>query len=408
MKKHLYGIDFLRGLGIFFVVILHSAFYYYGGLFSLDLNNPPAIVTVIGLLLMFAGMFAMISGLVHYYQFLSRIDRGVDPKAALKHQLLGGAFVLAAAYAYFLFTGPGLVLFDTSSFDNSFFVELIRNGRVMTLSLDRILYVDSLVMIGMNILLCGVLSFIINKIVKDRSRYSLIYFILGTIFFLLSIVRIPLYEIYLKAIENKSFGIVLLLNWLVNKNNPIFPFFAFAIMGMSIASVIIFNGIEKIRSRILPFGTIFFVVGVVFYIILPDTMLQRSIDLKWYSIMLAQLGLFAIIITGAIYYFDVKKKNDKFSFITKFIRRFGVAGFTVFFLESIVSAIIFVVIRSIVPEISFTMGQSLIFGFSLSIGWGLLLILWEKVNYKYGIEYWYTVIGKRKTGSTKGDKLRGE
>ena len=59
------GIDFLRGLGIFCLVIMHTAFYYFSGLWDLDLESPPLIITVIGFLLMFAGLFGMISGLVH-------------------------------------------------------------------------------------------------------------------------------------------------------------------------------------------------------------------------------------------------------------------------------------------------------------------------------------------------------
>ncbi len=64
-NKNILGLDVLRGIGIFTVIFLHSAFYYYDDIFQLDFNEPPLIITLIGLLLMFAGLFAMISGLVH-------------------------------------------------------------------------------------------------------------------------------------------------------------------------------------------------------------------------------------------------------------------------------------------------------------------------------------------------------
>lgn len=72
MRKNWEGLDVLRGIGIFVLLVMHSAFYYFDGLYDLDLNNPPLIVTLIGLMLMFAGVFAMISGLVHTHQFLRK------------------------------------------------------------------------------------------------------------------------------------------------------------------------------------------------------------------------------------------------------------------------------------------------------------------------------------------------
>jgi len=69
MKKHYAGLDMLRGLGIFILLWMHTAFYYFDGLYDLDFNNPPPIVTLIGLMLMFAGIFAMLSGTAHTIQF---------------------------------------------------------------------------------------------------------------------------------------------------------------------------------------------------------------------------------------------------------------------------------------------------------------------------------------------------
>ena len=73
-SKRFVGIDFLRGIGIFVVLILHTAFYSFDGIFDVDFSNPPLMITIIGLLLMFAGIFAMVSGFAHTTQILSRIE----------------------------------------------------------------------------------------------------------------------------------------------------------------------------------------------------------------------------------------------------------------------------------------------------------------------------------------------
>jgi hypothetical protein len=407
LKQHLTGIEVLRGIGIFGVAALHSMFYYFSGLFEVDLDNPPIIVTIIGLLLMFAGLFAMISGFVHNLQYDRRLEMKVPPAQILKHRLAAGGFVLIVAYIYFIFTGPGLAIFETSSFDNSILVELIRNGRFAGLSQARLLYVDSLVMIGMNIILCALIAHFANRIVRNRERLPAIYLISGCLVFALSLVRIPLYEIYLKAVEMQNLPAVLALNWLVNKNNPILPFLAFGLFGMWIAESALQKGIRGIFKRILPVAAPMLIAGIALYILLPDTMLKRGIDPLWYAIMLAQLGLFSMIIAGFIYFYDGRKDGGgKTSRLTRYFTRFGVAGLTVFFLESVVSACVYRILQLTIPGLAFSMTEAIIYGICLASVWGFALMLWEKSNYKYGLEYWYSRLTGRFGGSTKDAELK--
>ncbi len=72
------------------------------------------------------------------------------------------------------------------------------------------------------------------------------------------------------------------------------------------------------------FGVFTFFVGVWLYLNLPDTMLKRSIDLKWYSIMIAEIGLFLLVVCWFLYGFE-KKTKDTLSPVGRFFYRFGVA-----------------------------------------------------------------------------------
>ena len=101
MRSHYKGLDVLRGLGIFSVLSLHTAFYYFDGVYDLDLNSPPLIITIIGFLLMFAGLFAMISGFVHTLQTYRRIkEKGVTLKNTMKYSFIAGLYILLIAYLY--------------------------------------------------------------------------------------------------------------------------------------------------------------------------------------------------------------------------------------------------------------------------------------------------------------------
>jgi hypothetical protein len=173
---------------------------------------------------------------------------------------------------------------------------------------------------------------------------------------------------------------------------------------MWIGSSLIAYGWKKTNPKVLIVSLVLLVTGVVMYITLPDTMLERSIDMKWYSIIIAQLGLFMLLVLGALKLFDFNKHTSlKHNFIVTFITRFGVAGLTVFFLESILSAIIFRLLQFVIPGLTFSISQALLYGFSLSLFWGIILIFWEKSGYKYGLEYIY---GKTVSISGKSSKLQ--
>jgi hypothetical protein len=139
--------------------------------------------------------------------------------------MVSGLLILIVAYLYFIFTGPGLANMSTKFMSNSILVELFTSGNLIGTTLERVLYVDSLVMIGMNILLMGVFFRLHHRLFKKVNANF--YLISAILFFILSLIRIPLYTIYLDALDSGNWPITLLLNWLVNKNNPVFPIFIF-------------------------------------------------------------------------------------------------------------------------------------------------------------------------------------
>jgi hypothetical protein len=409
MKRQYLGLDILRGFGIFMVVWLHSAFYYFDGLYDLDLNNPPLIVTLVGLLLMFAGLFAMISGTAHTLQLHRKTDSGYGLKKILVFNSIGGLLILAIGYAYFIFTGAGLVHFETRSMNNSMLVDLIRYGRISTVLSERVLYVDSLTMIGMNILIMGLIFVLASRWVRNKKlrSWSSFYLLSALGVFLVSLVRIPLYDVYLKAVAGKQLGMVLLLNGLVNKNNPLLPYLAFGLMGAWLASMLKERGWRSLVRTALPLSLALLTTGVVLYIGLPDTMLQRSIDLKWYAIMTAQLGLFLGMMLVVLRHYDFRREEDTrhMSSVSTFVYRFGVAGLTAFFLESVVSACIYRVLSLVTPGLHFGLITALLYGFVLALCWGFFLMLWEKVQFRYGLEYFYCSILDRFGESEKRHKL---
>ncbi len=406
MRKHYIGIDVLRGLGIFSVISLHTAFYYFDGIFDLDLNDPPLIITIIGFLLMFAGLFAMISGFVHTLQAYRKIkEKNFSLKDTLKYSVIAGLYILVIAYFYFLVTGPGIILFNTNSYDNSILVELIKNGRLIFPSQERILYIDSLVMIGSNIILVSLITILGFKLVKDDNKRSLYLYIAGVIILVISIFRIPLFDTYLRARNDSNYFVVLILNWFVNKNNPVLPFLAFALFGGWLATLIMNGDVKKTRLYTITSGVLFIIIGLFIYVTAEETMLERRIDYTWFGIVVFQIGLFKLMILGFLKIYDKKYSQQDINIVSRFLYRFGIAGLTIFFIEQLFSSSLKEIMLLFNSDLYLSIPTSISIGVVLAFIWGLLLIVWSKYNYKYGIEYFYTRIMRKYGGSEKESKL---
>lgn len=400
------GLDVVRGAGIVGVVLMHTAFYHFDGIWEIDFANPPLLITLIGFLLMFAGLFAIVSGFAHASRFEQRLGEGDRPRRALASRVVPGLFMLAAAYAYFLFTGPGIVHFETQTWNNSVLVELIRTGRFPGWSPERLLYIDSLVMIGMNAILVGLFLSLLRLVRCEAARRWLTLGAAVAVL-VLSLLRIPLYATYLDATESGNRLLVYGLNGLVNKNNPLLPYAAFALFGA-------WMGLEFARDerrslrRAAGLGGFLFVAGMALYVLLPDTMLERAIDAQWYAIMVAQAGLFMLFVCLALWLYDVRKARGAggTSRLTRFFRRLGVASLSVYFVESVVSALVFRGIRAAWPGFRLGMYEAVAIGLAFAIAWGVFLVAWEKTGYRFGLERLYCRVMRSVGGSAKEAKLR--
>jgi len=263
---------------------------------------------------------------------------------------------------------------------------------------------------------------------------------LGGIVMALSLLRLPLYPLYQDAVARHQWLQILLLNWLVNKNNPLLPYLAFGLLGAWIG-LLLENSQQaaawkRNRLQIGLLGLALLMIGLILYICLPDTMLQRAIDGKWYSIMLFQLGLFMLLILAAVSRLDPPGKSEpghpkparlksttpeagnqkpgtpdarssQPGTICRFLLRFGTAGLTAFFWESVLSALSWRLLTFFWPNLQLEIVPALAYGFLLALLWGLILTFWSRWRYIGSLEWLYGQTIRILSGaSRKAEKLR--
>jgi hypothetical protein len=234
--------------------------------------------------------------------------------------------------------------------------------------------------------------------------------VIATLLVAASYTRIWLYPMVQAAIAQRDWPVILGLDYLANKNNPILPFLGFGLFGSLLGVRLhLIEDFRKATRPVVVMGAVWLVAGVAGYVSLPDTMLQRDIDPMWFTIMVAQVGLFLMLSVAFVRYFDKAAVERTASRVERsgFVRRFGVAGLSVFLLETPVREALAKAMSWVAPGWNETMAAALLFGAVLVVAWGLVLASWERVGYAYSVErllVW--VMGRAGKASTKLDPVQ--
>lgn len=387
MRFRLLSLDVIRGIGLVGVVFLHTALYQYGGLFSLDMDNPPVTVTIIGFLLMWAGLFALVSTCAYAIQLYRRMQEHQPIGRLVRDLIVKGLLVLVLSVVYFMVFGPALVNFDADQYTHSLLGGLLHEGRWTPFSFERLVYVDALVMLAWNVIFFGFFTWLLKPKFERIQHFSVWLMIIGTVVVFAGAVRIPLFSWYESYIDSSNPFLGWAVSQLVNKNNPILPFLGFGLIGASIGFSVAQDW-QRIRRRTVGLiGLAWLIVGGVTMFLLPDTMLERTIDWTWYAITFVLLGLFILLLVGLQRLFDAPARQALFHRRLYPLLRFGRVPLTVFFLETPVRELYMHVWNAIWPGWSDTIPVTLMFAASLVGLWAIFLWLWEKASYIGTVEW---------------------
>jgi hypothetical protein len=227
---------------------------------------------------------------------------------------------------------------------------------------------------------------------------------------LLSLARIPLYPLAEQAVKRGNVVAAIFLGFLVGKNNPILPYLGIGLFGTWLGLALARSQApRRTLGSFALFGVLWLGAGLVGLFALPTTMLEREVDLYWYFIMLFQLGLFLLLVAAALSVVDFwNSMPPALARALKPIRRLGLVSLSIFYLETVLSQILVVLVDALFPGWSLDIGPCLAFGALNALLWVGIVALWARFDFRYSME-WLTVhvytLFKRPSNKVKAQYL---
>ena len=441
--KRFASIDFLRGLAIVMMLLLHVVM----DVFAIDeyINKLDQVgaINLLALLIFpylggLAGLFLMVSAMGNMVGMRKNLEKGFDTWSIAKKQVVGGFLIVVFAHILEATLGYhgslGQIMDHLNNLDGAgteWSVDAWRSNGY---------HFETIHTIGWCVILNGIVQgYIASKwdLQNDGKKVIKIYWILAGIVLLMTPVVWELVSTLIpgypwensmwKPVIGESpwydFIIMFFVNPLAAPVEPIFPYLATSFLGSLIALHMTEPKGSFDRSfvkKIFGFGVLMFIVGFIGVVILLVGLgdFDAAIDLYkviydhrkwtsdagvtggWFWQWMTLNGASLMIVTMAIRVAEYRGNTEKFARITTFFRRFGFVAFTVYIIQWIYFVMHFVV-SSASPGVDPYarmpwIGTWLTLILTLVV-FNILLKLWSKKGFIGTVEWMIVTIANRLT-----------
>jgi uncharacterized membrane protein len=407
------GIDKLRGLAIIFMLLMHNFQFFEGDLNTLanaSTSNP--IASIIKFLGRWAGLFVIISGFVNTISIYHGIKKGKKtPESSLKELFIIGIWFIIIEHVCRLFfsrttRGGGVYGLDEGPFHYSIITSWIETGTIQRpTAYSLYIYMSFVSCLGLALIILGVILFFLFRKngIKNSRRNYIVLGTLGTISILFTPLGILwLRPIWIKAIEQKNIGVIVLMGILIGDTHPLLPLLGYILYGSILGLAFGQNIPKKLILRIFgPLATLYVVVGGVLYIILGDPPTSNILQTTPIQVTFLQIGLMVWLLIG-VYWFNAttqppklnsnknqeKKQNKPRKTSSPILEKFGRTSLTIYLVEGFLGTFIKVLILDVLFQgwaTNFTF--IILYSLGLISLWSVILVLWEKLGYKNSLEW---------------------
>ncbi|MHA2502066.1 MAG: hypothetical protein ACXAE3_04295 [Candidatus Kariarchaeaceae archaeon] len=435
MAKRLLFLDFLRGIAMMILIIVHVLVHGVWFYPEIALALVPGwVLIVLGPLVIFAtwaGIFAIVSGLASVYNLHDQvIIRGKPFWQAAKVRLFNSSMVLVGHLIYVTLTAhrrnipyPGVI--DQEE------IHTIITGSAENLTFYWppdwmfFFFADAIGMIAMSGFISVFVIWIAWKI-NGKDNHNRNYKMILAVSLVWLAVSIPVwnwgYLIIIDLLKNGSFGALVLaklMSFFFGAFQPMFPLAGFTMMGVVVGLLLAENfrslqdpeyttDVPDVRQFIKRWAGIFFLLFIFFLVI--DLTVNGKAPLEIfeykvipYTLFTFNMSMMLLSILALLNWFEYKSYDQRVAIAkrTVFVRRFGLVSLTIYLTESVVNGFFSSVFHLIFDDPSTPDFQELMlngFGITLYVIvvfglWLVFLSLWEQSGFKYGAEYWIVRIG---------------
>ncbi len=400
LSKRIQSLDAIRGLALIFILLFHSSIYNFANIHKIDFSNPPILIVLMSFMALWGGIFVLYSLVVNTLMFLRR--SGAEPAAKTWHFLLiTGMIYLFLHFILNIFLGRWNIDFVNNQPDLTFVAGSLRNLTPSLPPVTKFFEGSSLSTIAFNlVIVTGILALLLRN--SGISKITRNYLILGSAGFfimILSFLRVPLYPVFARSIEDGNALLSVLLSFVLANPYPLLPYLSYGFFGAMIGLMIYGERNDLLKKIIIPFGVFFFLFGIAGMMNFDKTISKP--DYFWYFKTNFELGVFLLL--AVLILLGLEKKTNFLKNIS-LIKSFGRISLTIYLLETLLSEILRILLHGFIPDWDQTINGCLLFGGLNIFVWSLILFFWRKVDFKYSLEYFlikaFKKLGKQSTKLT--------
>jgi hypothetical protein len=218
----------------------------------------------------------------------------------------------------------------------------------------------------------------------------------GTAIMLLSFVRVWIYPFFAAQTESGNYLAGILLSFLIANPYPLLPYLAYGIFGVMIGLMIHQRRDLLLKRLMVPLGLFFLVYGIAGMMNFDKTISKP--DFFWYFKTNFELGLFILMVVLCRF---IPAPGSRLLSGLTLIQWFSRVSLTIYLLETTVSESLRIAGLRLIPGWNETINGCLLFGALNIVIWAIILFFWQKVGFRYSLEYFWVILfdrlGKKST-----------
>lgn len=402
-NRRIASLDVLRGLAVICILFFHSSIFNYDNIHKIDFSNPPILIVLMSFMALWGGLFIVYSSVVNTYMLMHENRRGPDAKE-YKFLFIAGVFYILLHFLLNIFLGRWTVDFVNNQPDYTAIAGSIRNARLFLPKTAKLFEGSSLSTIGLNLMVLSLVAFLLLKdggADKQKRNYWVLG-LSGSFIMLFSFIRVNIYPLFSDALAKNRVIPSLFFSFVMANPYPLLPYVAYGLIGMMIGMMVYHDRKRLLKLVVVPLGMAFLAYGIA-----GMSMLEKSIskpDYFWYFKTNFELGVFILMFAFSVLVVGASSwLTDRLSLLKWFSR----TSLTVYMLETVSSELLRLVALKVLPGWSETINGCLLFGLANVLLWSMILLLWSRTGFRYGIEHlWVWAFEKMGKSSEKLSGLR--